>query len=209
MTPTLANWWFSTWGEISDFSLEIFLSVMKNILSSHGLKCWRATACFGKLKFAISFGWPQKTSVSHPDDLTMGIISSRWFNFWQYLIRMTYGHCNMSPGWLSWSWYLIQMSYDNVIMSNGWHALPFLSHLDEIANFDFLQHTVALQRFPHHRTCLTVGHMGATTNNTNVFQSERTKTKASAVLLMGKYLHHCNGTHHPLFNKSKLTRRII
>ena len=36
--------------------------------------------------------------------------------------------------------------YDNVIMSSGWHTLPFLSHPDEIANFDFPHHAVALQR---------------------------------------------------------------
>ena len=33
-----------------------------------------------------------------------------------------------------------------IIMSSGWHTLPFLSHPDEIANFDFPQHAVALQR---------------------------------------------------------------
>ena len=36
--------------------------------------------------------------------------------------------------------------YDNVIMSAGWHTLPFLSHPDEIANFDFPHHAVVLQR---------------------------------------------------------------
>ena len=42
------------------------------------------------------------------------------------------------------------MSYGNVIMSSRWHTLPFLSHPDEIANFDFPHHAMALQRF---RTC--------------------------------------------------------
>ena len=32
-------------------------------------------------------------------------------------------------------------------MSSGWHTLPFLSHPDEIANFEFSQHAVALQHF--------------------------------------------------------------
>ena len=32
-------------------------------------------------------------------------------------------------------------------MSSGWHRLPFLSHPDEIANFHFPHHAVALQRF--------------------------------------------------------------
>ena len=63
------------------------------------------------------------------------------------LIHVSKWGLQMSHGWLSWSWYLIWMGYDNVIMSSGWHTLPFLSHPDEIANFDFSQHAVALQRF--------------------------------------------------------------
>ena len=73
--------------------------------------------------------------------------SSGWVNSWQYLIRMTFGHCSMSSGWHIISPYVIRMSYDNVIMSSGWHTLQLLSHPDEIANFDFPQHAVALQRF--------------------------------------------------------------
>ena len=53
----------------------------------------------------------------------------------------------MSSGWLRRNRYLIRMSYDNVIMSSGWHRLPSLSHPDEIVNFDFPHHAVALQRF--------------------------------------------------------------
>ena len=53
----------------------------------------------------------------------------------------------MSSGWLSRNRYLIRMSYDNVIMSSGWHRLPFVSHPDEIVNFDFPHHAVVLQRF--------------------------------------------------------------
>ena len=53
----------------------------------------------------------------------------------------------MSSGRLSRNWYLIRMSYDNVVMSSGWHRLPFVSHPDEIANFDFPHHAMALQRF--------------------------------------------------------------
>ena len=48
----------------------------------------------------------------------------------------------MSSGWL---WDLIWMSYCISVMSSGWHTLPLLSHADEIANFDFSQHAVALQ----------------------------------------------------------------
>ena len=53
----------------------------------------------------------------------------------------------MSSGRLNCGWYLTRMSYGNVIMSSGWDALPFLSRPDEIANFEFSQHTVALQYF--------------------------------------------------------------
>ena len=76
--------------------------------------------------------------------------SSGWLSYSQYLIRMTYGQCIMSSRW---GWYLIRMSYGNVIMSSGWHTLPFLSHPDEIANFDFPQHVVVLQRFRSHPVC--------------------------------------------------------
>ena len=74
----------------------------------------------------ISSGWVTANSFCHPDDIL--------FHF-------------MSSGWPNWGWFLIRMSYGNVIMSSGWHTLPFLSHPDEIANFDFPQHAVALQRF--------------------------------------------------------------
>ena len=59
----------------------------------------------------------------------------------------------MSSGWLSWSRYLIRMSYGNVILSSKWHTLTFSSHPNEIANFDFSQHAVALQRFRTVVTC--------------------------------------------------------
>ena len=75
---------------------------------------------------SISSGWLLDTAVCHPDDIS-------------------YHH--MSSGWLSRNWYIIRMSYDNVIMSSGWHTLLLLSHPDQIANFDFPQHAVALQRF--------------------------------------------------------------
>ena len=74
----------------------------------------------------ISSGWVTANSLCHPDDIL--------FHF-------------MSSGWLNWGWFLIRMSYGNVIMSSGWDTLPFLSHPDEIANFDFPQRAVALQRF--------------------------------------------------------------
>ena len=63
----------------------------------------------------------------------------------------------MSSGWLSWIWYLTRMSYDNAIMSSGRHTLPFLSHPDEIANFNFPHHAVARQLFrsdEHVQRCL-------------------------------------------------------
>ena len=73
--------------------------------------------------------------------------SSGWVSSWPYLIQMTYGRCIMSSGWLSWHWYLIWISYGNVIMSSRWYKLPFLSHLDELANFNLSQHAVDLQHF--------------------------------------------------------------
>ena len=119
------------------------------------------------LYYPISSRW-------HPDLLNPK--SSGWVSSLPYLIRMAYGRCTMSSGWLScistgwvtanplchpddipfhpmstrwliWGWYLIRMSYSNVIMSYRWDTLPFLSHQDEIATFDFSQHAVALQRF--------------------------------------------------------------
>ena len=87
-------------------------------------------------------------ALCHPDEITNVIPkSSGWLSYFQYLIRMTDGRCIMSSGWLNWRWYLIRMSYGNVIMSSGWHTLPFLSHPDEIRNFVFSQHAVALQCF--------------------------------------------------------------
>ena len=38
-------------------------------------------------------------------------------------------------------------------MSSGWHTLALLSHPDEIANFDFPQHAVALRRFRTSTQC--------------------------------------------------------
>ena len=60
---------------------------------------------------------------------------------------------HMSSGWLYWIWYLIRMTYDHVILSSGWHTLPFLSHPDEIAIFDFSQHVMALKRFRRGQHC--------------------------------------------------------
>ena len=101
----------------------------------------------------MSSGWHNGFTVSHPDELAPGRISSGWLldTAVCHPDDMSYHH--MSSGWLSRNWYLIRMSYDNVIMPSGWHTLPFLSHPDEIANFGFPQHAVALQRFRIHRTC--------------------------------------------------------
>ena len=85
-------------------------------------------------------------SLSHPDDLPIPSISPGWVPV------NSFGHPDdilfhlMSSRWLNWGWYLVWMSYGNVIMSSGWDTLPFLSHPNEIANFDFPQHAVALQR---------------------------------------------------------------
>ena len=95
----------------------------------------------------ISSGWHNIIwTLSHPDELAPGRISSGWL-----LDTVCHpddiSYHRMSSGWLSRNWYLIRMSYNNVIMSFGWHRLPFLNHPDEIANFDFPHHAVALQRF--------------------------------------------------------------
>ena len=74
----------------------------------------------------IPSGWVTANLICHPDDI---------------LFRL------MSPRWLNWGWYLIRMGYGNVILSSGWDILPFLSHTDDITNFNFSQHAVALQRF--------------------------------------------------------------
>ena len=77
----------------------------------------------------ISSGWFKDAAVCHPDDLRFA-----WYHPDEIIDFK-------SSGWLSWNWCLIRMSYDNVIMSpSKWHTLPFLSHPDEIANFDFSQH---------------------------------------------------------------------
>ena len=149
-------------------------------------------------------------TLSHPDEITMLMPKSYgWLSYRHYLIRMTYGYCHpynfvlsdpdditslwtlshpdelapgrfssgwlldtagchpddisyhhMSPGWLSRNWYLIRMSYNNVIMSPGWHRHPFSSHPDEIANFDFPHHAVALQRFRSPDNKVHVAHVG-------------------------------------------------
>ena len=75
--------------------------------------------------------------VCHPDGLRQ----------MHYVIRMTYSSIFCLPDDLTEVWNLIRMSYGNVIMSSRWDTLPFSSHPDEIANFDFPQHAVTLQRF--------------------------------------------------------------
>ena len=99
-----------------------------------------------QIKQLISF-------LSHPNDLAIPSISfpvSHPDDLWPvlYAIRMTYFSILCHPDdLLNWGWYLTRMSYGIVIMSSGSDTLPFLSHPDEIAIFDFPQHAVALQRF--------------------------------------------------------------
>ena len=96
---------------------------------------------------SISSGWLIVDALCHPDDLPGVGISSGWVTANSLCHPDDILFHFMSSGWLNWGWFLIRMSYGNVIMSSGWDALPFLSHPDEIANFDFPQHAVALQRF--------------------------------------------------------------
>ena len=103
----------------------------------------------GDLRYSpISSGWHNVIwTLSHPDELAPGRISSGWLLDTAVCHPDDISYHRMSSGRLSRNWYLIRMSYDNVIMSSGWHRLPFLSHPDEIANFDFPHDAVALQRF--------------------------------------------------------------
>ena len=94
-----------------------------------------------------SSGWDNCWCLSHPDELAPGRISSGWLLDTAVCHPDDISYHRMSSGWLSRNRYLIRMSYGNVIMSSGWHRLPFLSHPDEIVNFDFPHHAVALQRF--------------------------------------------------------------
>ena len=96
---------------------------------------------------SISSGWHIVDALCHPDDLPGVGISSGWVTANSFCHPDDILFHFMSSGWLNWGWFLIRMSYGNVIMSSGWDTLPFLSHPDEIANFDFPQHAVALQRF--------------------------------------------------------------
>ena len=103
---------------------------------------------------SISSGWHNGIwTLSHPDELAPGRISSGWLLDTAVCHPDDISYHRMSSGWLNRNWYLIRMSYDNVIMSSGWHRLPFLSHPDEIANFDFPHHAVALQRFRSFHLC--------------------------------------------------------
>ena len=96
---------------------------------------------------SISSRWLLVDALCHPDDLSGVGISSGWVtaNSLCHLDDILFHF--MSSGWLNWGWFLIRMSYGNVIMSSRWDTFPFLNHPDEIANFDFPQHAVALQRF--------------------------------------------------------------
>ena len=95
-------------------------------------------------------------AICHPDDLAgVGILSGRVTE--NSLCHPDYiPFYRMSSERLNWGWYLIRMNYGNVIMAPGWDTLLFLSHLGEMANFDFSQHTVALQRFRSFCTIIIV-----------------------------------------------------
>ena len=103
---------------------------------------------------SISPGWLLVDALCHPDDLAGVGISSGWVTANPLCHPDDKLFHLMSSGWLNWGWYLIRMIYGNVIMSSGWDTLTFLSHLDEIANFDFPQHAVALQRLRIHEHSL-------------------------------------------------------
>ena len=127
---------------------------------------------------SISPEWLIVDASCHPDDLPGVGISSGWVTANSLCHQDDILFHFMSSGWLNWGWFLIRMSYGNVIMSSGWDTLPFLSHPDEIANFDFPQHAVALQRFRIYTIkqmrnviqkyrCLTDAHMRHTQTHTH------------------------------------------
>ena len=74
------------------------------------LKRWRATACWGKSKFAISSGWLKNGSVmssvwqnsifvTHPDEIPISAKSSGWHMVVWYVIRMAYCSVHKSSRW--------------------------------------------------------------------------------------------------------------
>ena len=112
---------------------------------------------------SISSGWLIVDALCHPDDLPGVGNSSGWVTANSLCHPDDILFHFMSSGWLNGGWFLIRMSYGNVIMSSGWDTLPFVSHPDEIANFDFSQHAVALQRFRSTRTspaCVPLKNIG-------------------------------------------------
>ena len=126
----------------------------------------------------ISSGWYNVIwNLSHPDEIVPGRISSEWLLDTAVCHSDDISYHHMSSGWLSRNWYLIRMSYDNVVMSSGWHTLPFLSHPDEIANFDFPQHAVALQRFRKFPITIHLENLSTSTQKTNTIIVRRTKAQ--------------------------------
>ena len=101
-----------TWNTRSDITRLILLALLARAIVSYFIrKRWRATACCGKSKLAISSGWLKKGSVSHPDD----IITLPW------LIRMRNQPQLSHPDDIKWK-----------SMSSGWHNEFAVTHPDEI-----------------------------------------------------------------------------
>ena len=123
---------------------------------------------------SISSGWLIVDALCHPDDLPGVGNSSGWVTANSLCHPDDILFHFMSSGWLNGGWFLIRMSYGNVIMSSGWDTLPFVSHPDEIANFDFPQHAVALQRF--RSTMLSLRRVSA-----GQWRTEKTSLKPSSM----------------------------
>ena len=81
-------------------------------------------------------------ALCHPGDLPGVGISSEWVtanSWWHHQYSSIVRHPDdLTKVGISSGWYTIP---------SGWDTLPFLSHPDEIENFDFPQHAVVLQRF--------------------------------------------------------------
>ena len=96
--------------------------------------------------------------LSHPDDLTILSISSGWLMPDALCHPDDLAGVGISSGCVMANTLCHPYDLTEVGISSGWHTLPFLSHPDEIANFDFPQHAVVLQRYRK-----IAGHLSATT----------------------------------------------
>ena len=76
----------------------------------------------------ISSGWLKCAAVCHPDEITNWILkSSRWLNYCQYLIRMTFNYCP----------YLIRMT-KFLVVSHPDELTDGISHPDDLWTLQYV-----------------------------------------------------------------------